>query len=126
MAAAKQVLESINVPRIGPYPQAVSAGGFVFVAGQPGIDPATNRPAGAEFGAQARQAFVNLQAVLEDCGSSLAKAVKITCFIADANAFDELNALYVEFFGIDGPVRSTPVVALPRGLLISVEAIAVA
>jgi 2-iminobutanoate/2-iminopropanoate deaminase len=101
-------------------------GDVVYTAGQPGIDPATGQVAGDSFEAQARQAFANLAAVLEDAGSSLARVVKVTCFLPDANAFPVLNTLFTEFFPVAPPVRSAPIVQLPRGLLFSIDAIAVA
>jgi len=125
MALLSEVVESSRVPRIGPYSQAIRVGNLVFTAGQPGIDPASGVVVGDTFEAQARQALANLAAVLEDAGSRLARVVKVTCFIADAAAFPTLNALFAEFFP-DGPqVRSTPIVQLPRGLLFSIDAIAV-
>jgi 2-iminobutanoate/2-iminopropanoate deaminase len=117
---------SARVPRIGPYSQAVRVGDLVFTAGQPGIDPRTGQVAGDTFEAQARQAFANLRAVLEDAGSRLERVVKVTCFVTDAGAFGTLNALFEELFPGSPPVRSTPVVTLPRGLLFSIDAIAVA
>jgi 2-iminobutanoate/2-iminopropanoate deaminase len=126
MALAEEVVESPRVPRIGPYSQAVRAGGLVFTAGQPGIDPATGEVAGDSFEVQARQAFANLRAVLEDAGSRMERVVKVTCFVADPAAFGILNALFAEYFPDSPPVRSTPVIALPRGLLFSIDAIAVA
>jgi len=126
MALPSEVIDSARVPRIGPYSQAVRVGALVFTAGQPGIDPATGDVAGDSFEAQARQAFANLQAVLEDAGSSLARVVKVTCFVADPDAFPTLNALFAEFFPMAPPVRSTPLIRLPRGLLFSIDAIAVA
>jgi 2-iminobutanoate/2-iminopropanoate deaminase len=125
MALPEEVVHSGRVPRIGPYSQAVRVGNFVFTAGQAGIDPATGQPAGPTFEAQGRQAFANLRAVLEDARSGLQRVVKLTCFVADADAFPKLNELFAEFFPESPPVRSTPVVALPRGLLFSIEAIAV-
>jgi len=126
VALPEEVVESARVPRLGPYAQAVRVGDLVFTAGQPGIDPATRQVAGATFEAQARQAFANLRAVLEDAGSRMERVVKVTCFLADAGAFSALNALFEEYFPGSPPVRSAPVVALPRGLLFSIEAIAVA
>jgi 2-iminobutanoate/2-iminopropanoate deaminase len=126
MALPDEVVESTRVPRIGPYSQAVRVGNLVFTAGQPGIDPATGMVAGDGFERQARQAFANLRAVLEDAGSRLERVVKVTCFVADAGAFPTLNALFAEFFPTAPPVRSTPIVQLPRGLLFSIDAIAVA
>ena len=125
MALASEVIDSARVPRIGPYSQAVRVGNLVYTAGQPGIDPATGTVAGPTFESQARQAFANLQAVLEDAGSSLARVIKVTCFVADPDAFPTLNGLFEEFFPVAPPVRSTPLVKLPRGLLFSIDAIAV-
>ena len=84
MALREEVVESARVPRLGPYAQAVRVGDLVFTAGQPGIDPATGQVAGVTFEAQARQAFANLRAVLEDAGSRMERVVKVTCFLADA------------------------------------------
>jgi 2-iminobutanoate/2-iminopropanoate deaminase len=125
VALREEVVESARVPRLGPYAQAVRVGDLVFTAGQPGIDPATGQ-VGVTFEAQARQAFANLRAVLEDAGSRMERVVKVTCFLADAGAFGALNDLFEEYFPGSPPARSAPVVALPRGLLFSIEAIAVA
>ena len=125
MALPEEVIHSGRVPRIGPYSQAVRVGNLVFTAGQAGIDPATGQAAGATFEAQARQALANLRAVLEDAGTGLHRVVKVTCFVADADAFANLNELFAEFFPGSPPVRSTPVVTLPKGLLFSIDAIAV-
>ena len=126
MALPSEVVESVRVPRLGPYSQAVRVGDVIYTAGQPGIDPATGAVAGASFEAQARQAFANLAAVLEDAGSSLERVVKVTCFLPDASAFPVLNALFAEYFPVAPPVRSAPIAQLPRGLLFSIDAIAVA
>jgi 2-iminobutanoate/2-iminopropanoate deaminase len=120
----QEVVESPRVPRRGPYSQAVRLGELLFIAGQVGLDPSTGALAGTTFELQARQAFENLRAILEDAGSSLDRVLKTTCFLAVPEAFDQLNALYAEYFPLAPPVRSTPVVQLPRGLLFSVEAIA--
>jgi len=125
MALQSEVIDSPRVPRIGPYSQAVRVGELVYTAGQPGIDPATGLVAGDSFEAQARQAFANLQAVLEDAGSSLARLIKVTCYVADPNGFSTLNTLFAELFPVAPPVRSTPLIQLPRGLLFSIDAIAV-
>jgi 2-iminobutanoate/2-iminopropanoate deaminase len=125
MALPEEVINSGRVPRIGPYSQAVRVGNLVFTAGQAGIDPATGQSAGPTFEAQARQAFANLRAVLEDGGTGLHRVIKVTCFVAEPDAFPKLNELFTEFFPGSPPVRSTPVVALPKGLLFSIDAIAV-
>jgi 2-iminobutanoate/2-iminopropanoate deaminase len=100
-------------------------GSLLFTAGQPGIDPGTGAAAGETFEARARKAIANLRAVLEDAGSGLERVVKTTCFVADATAFAKLNELYAEYFPSAPPaVRSTPIVSLPRGLVFSIEAVA--
>ena len=125
MALQSEIVESARVPRLGPYSQAVRCGSLVFTAGQPGIDPVTGLVAGDTFEAQARQAFANLSAVLEDAGSRLARVIKVTYFLSDGSAFSALNALFAELFPDAPPVRSAPIVQLPGGLLLSIEAIAV-
>lgn len=124
MTALHEVVESSRVPRRGPYSQAVRLGELLFIAGQGGLDPSSGAPAGNTFALQARRAFESLRTILEDAGSSLDRVVKTTCFLAVPEAFDELNTLYAEYFPVAPPVRSTPVVQLPRGLLFSIEAIA--
>jgi 2-iminobutanoate/2-iminopropanoate deaminase len=124
MALPHDVIASDRVPRLGPYSQAVRVGHLVFTAGQPGIDPATGRPAGSTFEAQGRQAIENLRAILEAAGTSLQRVVKVTCFVTDAAAFSTLNELFTEYFPQSPPARSVPVVALPKGLLFSIEAVA--
>ena len=124
MGKSHAVVESPRVPRRGPYSQAVQLGELIFVAGQAGLSPATGAVVGTTFELQARRAFENLRAVLEDAGSGLDRVVKTTCFLAVPEAFDQLNALYAEYFPAAPPARSTPVVQLPRGLLFSIEAVA--
>ncbi len=126
MPLEHQSVTSPAMPQaLGPYSQVVKAGDFLFVSGQPGLDPATGSLAGDGFEQQARQAFANLSTVLQAAGSSLAHVVKTTIFCADATAFATLNQLYAEFFPENPPARSVPIVQLPRGLLISIECIAV-
>jgi len=125
VTARKEVVESTRVPRLGPYSQVVRVGDLVFTAGQGGIDPKSGKVAGDDFESQARQAIANLRAVLEDAGSGLEHVVRVTCYLTQADAFPVLNQLFTEYFPSAPPVRSAPVVALPRGLLFSVDAIAV-
>ena len=125
MTARKEVVESSRVPRLGPYSQVVRVGDLVFTAGQGGIDPKSGQVAGDDFESQARQAIANLRAVLEDAGSGLEHVVRVTCYLTQADAFPVLNQLFTEYFPSAPPVRSAPVVALPRGLLFSIDAIAV-
>jgi 2-iminobutanoate/2-iminopropanoate deaminase len=110
---------------LGPYSQAVVAGGFVFCSGTAGIDPATGTaPDGIE--AQTEQALHNLAAVLASAGSSLDDLVKTTIFYTDVADFARLNAVYARFMPDPPPARSAPAgVVLPHGLLVSIEAVAV-
>jgi 2-iminobutanoate/2-iminopropanoate deaminase len=124
MTMQPEAVPTPSVPRRGPYSQAIRFGELVFVAGQGGIDPASGAVVAGGFEAQARQAFANLKAILEDAGSAMDRVLKTTCFLAAPEGFDKLNALYAEYFPDSPPARSTPVVQLPRGLLFSIEAIA--
>jgi 2-iminobutanoate/2-iminopropanoate deaminase len=109
---------------LGPYSQAIVAGGLVFCSGTAGIDPETGDiPEGIE--AQTEQALRNLAAVLEAAGTSLSNVVKTTIFYADVTDFPRLNEVYARHMPDPPPARSAPAgVRLPRGLLVSIEAIA--
>jgi 2-iminobutanoate/2-iminopropanoate deaminase len=122
----RHVVSGPGLPaQIGPYSHAVRAGGFVFVSGQPGIDPETGESAGPGFTEQGRQAFANLDAVLRAAGSRPELVVNTTVLVADQGSFAELNDLFAEFFPVDPPARMTMQVPLPRGLLISIGCTAV-
>jgi 2-iminobutanoate/2-iminopropanoate deaminase len=123
---ARRAVSTDRAPAaLGPYSQAIVAGGFVFCSGTAGIDPATgSAPEGIE--AQTEQALRNLAAVLEAAGSSLENVVKTTIFYANVEDFALLNAVYARHMPDPPPARSAPAdVDLPRGLLVSIEAIAV-
>ena len=123
----RRVVSGPGLPaQIGPYSQAVRAGGFVFVSGQPGVDPDSGESAGPSFTEQARQAFKNLEAVLRAGGSRPDLVVSTTVLVANQGDFPELNELYAEFFPAEPPARMTMQVPLPRGLLISIGCTAVA
>ncbi len=111
-------------PALGPYSHVVRLGDVLYVSGQAGIDPRTGAMPVEDFESEARQAFANLRTVLEAAGSGLDRVAKVTVFLADAALFAHMNAVFGEFFATNPPARSTPIVALPRGLRISVEAIA--
>jgi 2-iminobutanoate/2-iminopropanoate deaminase len=122
----KQRIEASGAPpAAGPYSQAVAAAGFVFCAGQVGLDPATGSLVEGGIEAQAEQVLRNLGAVLEAAGLSLDDIVKTTCFLADIGDFAAFNAVYGRFFGDVPPARSTfQVAALPLGARVEIEAIA--
>jgi 2-iminobutanoate/2-iminopropanoate deaminase len=112
-------------PALGPYSQAIVANGFVFCSGTAGIDPQTGEaPEGIE--AQTEQALRNLAAVLAEAGASMEDVVKTTIFYSDVATFGMVNETYARHMPDPPPARSSPAnVALPKGLLISIDAIAV-
>lgn len=111
---------------IGPYSQAVSAGGFLFTSGQIALDPATGDIVPGGFEAQARQVLRNLQHVLESTGCSFQDVVKATIYVTDLTHFPVLNELYGEALGAHRPARSTVQVAdLPKGALVEIDLVAV-
>ena len=110
---------------LGPYSQAIVAGSFVFCSGTVGIDPATGVP-GDGVEAQTELALRNLDAILAAAGTSLSALVKTTIFYTNVEDFAALNAVYARFMPDPPPARSAPAnVVLPRGLLISIDAVAV-
>jgi 2-iminobutanoate/2-iminopropanoate deaminase len=122
----RQAVSSDRAPAaLGPYSQAIVAGGFVFCSGTAGIDPETGAVAdGIE--AQTELALRNLAATLEAAGASMADLVKVTIFYADVDDFTKLNEVYARHMPDPPPARSAPAnVKLPRGLLVSIDAIAV-
>lgn len=123
----KEIIKTDKAPKaLGPYSVGVRSGHFVFTAGQVGLVPETNEIAPGGIEAETRQVFKNLQAVLEEAGSSLDKVVKTTVFLQDMNDFSAMNAVYGQFFSDDFPARSTVQVGkLPKGALVEIEAIAV-
>jgi len=118
-------VETHLAPRaIGPYSQAVRAGGFVFVSGQIPLTPEGELLEGA-FEDQARQALSNLKAILEAAGSGLDRVVQVTAYLTDLNAFQAFNRVYAEFFTEPYPARVVVGVAeLPKGAKVEVAAVA--
>lgn len=122
-------VESPNAPKaIGPYSQAVRAGGFVFCSGQIPLDPATGELLSGDISQETTRVLENLKAVLSAAGVGLEKVVKTTIFLADMNDFAAVNAVYGSYFtGPVLPARATVQVAkLPRGVRVEIDAVAVA
>lgn len=122
-----EIISTEGAPRaLGPYSQAIKAGGFVWCSGQIPIDPATNTIHAETIEDQTRQAIENLSHVLEAAGTGLRNVVKTTVFISDMNDFAALNAVYAEMFGDAKPARSCVQVArLPKDVKVEIEAVAV-
>ena len=113
-------------PAIGPYSQAILVNGFVFTAGQLGLDPETKKLVSSDVAAQTRQALNNIIAILDAAGTSMAYVVKTTVFLVDMADFGAMNSVYAEFFPTTPPARSTVQVgALPLGGRVEIEAVAV-
>ncbi len=110
---------------IGPYVQAVAAGGWLFTSGQIGLDPASGELVAGGFEAQARQVLANLEAVLAAAGCGFRDVVKATVYVADMADFPTLNGLYAEAMGDHRPARSTvQAAALPKGALVEIDLVA--
>ena len=114
---------------VGPYNQAVKAGGLLYCSGQIALDPATGLMVGAgDVEAETRQVLSNLQAVLEAGGSSPGQVLRTTVFLVDLGDFARVNAIYAEVFS-DGvsPARAcVEVAALPKGARVEIDCIAIA
>jgi len=114
-------------PPVGPYSQAIKASGFIFVAGEKGMDPATKQivPGGIE--PETRQTLENIKAILEEAGSNMDLVVSTFVFMMDLNQFSKMNAIYAEYFKANPPGRTTvEVKSLPAGAHIEITAIALA
>jgi 2-iminobutanoate/2-iminopropanoate deaminase len=124
----KEIITTQNAPgAIGPYSQAIKAGGMVFCSGQIPTDPATGQFVSDSVGEQTEQVLKNLSEVLAAAGASLNDVVKTTVFLADMNDFAEMNEVYGRFFSENKPARATVEAArLPRDAQVEIECIAVA
>jgi 2-iminobutanoate/2-iminopropanoate deaminase len=114
-------------PPVGPYSQGIRAGGFIFVAGEKGMDPVTKQivPGGIE--PETRQTLENIKAILEAGGSSIDKVVSTFVFMTDLSDFQKMNKIYAEYFAANPPGRTTvEVKALPAGAHVEITAYALA
>lgn len=122
----KKVISTTAAPKaIGPYSQAIEAGGMIFVSGQLPIDPAMGTmPEGIE--AQTRQSFANIKAILAEAGCTVDHIVKTTVYLADMSLFAPMNEVYAQQFAGAFPARSAfAVKELPKQALVEIEVIAV-
>lgn len=122
----RQRVQTDNAPAaIGPYSQAIKAGGFVFVSGQIPTDPKTGEFVSGGIAEQTEQVLKNVSAVLEASGSSLDQVVKTTVFLADMKEFSGMNEVYAKFFSGPPPARATVAAAgLPRDARVEIEVVA--
>lgn len=110
---------------IGPYSQGISAREYAFISGQLPIDPATGAFPSEDIAAQTRQSLLNLKAIIEANGMTMADVVKTTVLLADINEFGAMNEVYGEFFAEPYPARAAfQVAALPKNARVEIEAVA--
>lgn len=117
---------------IGPYSQAIRSGQLLFVSGQIPLDPSTGEVASnpdgttGDIGAQTHRVLQSLSAIVESAGGSLGDVVRTTVFLVDLGDFAVMNEIYATYFDAPAPARSTvQVAALPKGVRLEIDAIAV-
>ncbi len=122
----REIITTERAPKaVGPYSQAVRAGGTVWVSGQVALEPGTGRLVEGGIEAETRRVLENLRAILEEAGSSLDRVVKVAVFLTDLGDFETMNRVYAGFFGAAAPARVTVEVSrLPRGARVEMDAIA--
>jgi len=128
MSIERTIIATEEAPgAVGPYSQGIAADGFVFTAGQVPINPASGKVEAETIEDQTRQVLTNVDAVLRAAGSGLDRVVKMTVFMTDLADFQAMNGVYAEFFPSNPPARSAvQVVALPLGVQVEMEAVALA
>lgn len=124
----REIIATENAPSaLGPYSQAVKAGGVVYVSGQLGLDPATGDFVEGDVQAETRQVLQNLGAVLKEAGTSFEKVVKATVYVKDLADFALVNEVYAEFFTTNPPARACVEVArLPKDARVEIDLTALA
>ena len=125
MSPHRETVTALNAPAaIGPYAQAIRAGGLLFCSGQIPLDPGSGELVQGGAAEQARRCLENLGAVCAAAGTALSEAVRVTVFMTDLDAFADVNDVYATFFEGDPPARVTVgVAALPRGADVEIDAI---
>lgn len=122
----KKVIQTDQAPApIGPYNQAVAAGGFLFISGQICIKPDTGEMNNSDIQAETHQVMHNLKAVLQEAGMDFSNVVKTTIFLSDMTLFSEVNEIYGKYFEGDFPARETVAVkGLPKNVNVEISMIA--
>jgi len=118
-----EIISTDKAPKaIGPYSQAVRAGGFLFTAGQIALDPASGQIVEGDVARQTERVMQNLKAIVEAAGSSLDRAVKATVYLKDMSDFAAMNEVYGRYFAASPPARSTVEAArLPRDVRVEID-----
>jgi len=122
----KKTISTDKAPgAIGPYSQAVVAGGFIYVSGQLPLDPATGAFAGDDISSQTRQSLSNVKAILEEAGYAMDDVVKATIYLDSIDDFAAMNEVYGSFFNAPFPARAAfAVETLPKNALVEIEVVA--
>jgi len=122
----KKVIHTDRAPKaIGPYSQAIENNGMLFISGQIPVDPATGNVADT-IEAQTEQVLKNIGAILEEAGYTYANVVKTTCLLSDMANFKPMNEVYAKYFNENPPARAAfAVKALPMGVMVEIESIAI-
>ena len=122
----KKVISTTNAPKaIGPYSQAIEAGGFIFVSGQIPLIPATGELVEGSVEVQTARVLENLKAILTAAGSSMEAVVKTTVYITNMDDFAKVNGIYGQYFQENPPARvCVEVSKLPKGALVEIDVIA--
>jgi 2-iminobutanoate/2-iminopropanoate deaminase len=122
----KKVIYTEKAPKpIGPYSQAIQAGGFIFLSGQLPINPATGEVLRGDIQQQTRRVLENLKGVLESQGLGMEDVVKATVFLKDMGSFNLMNEVYATFFPASPPARSTVEISrIARDVDVEIEAVA--
>ena len=122
------MIERLNPPGVpiprGPYSPAVRAGGFIFVAGQVPLDPATNTMSTGDIKHETTLVLNNIKLILEGAGASMADVVKVSVFLADGNDFAAMNEIYATYFGDNKPVRTTIACKFMADIKVEIDCIA--
>lgn len=124
----REIISTDQAPKaIGPYSQAIRAGGLIFTSGQVALDPATQQVVGSDVASQTDRVLGNLEAILQAAGSSLEKALRCTVFLKNMGDFTAMNEVYARYFSNAPPARSTVEAArLPKDVLVEIDVIALA
>lgn len=122
----REAISTSDAPAaIGPYSQAITAGEYVFISGQIGLDPATGKLVSPDFELQAKQALENLRQLILAAGCQMNQVVSVDVFLSNLGNFSRFNEIYAEFFTPPFPARAAVEVSgLPKGSCIEIKAIA--
>ncbi len=121
----RKVVNSIKAPKpVGPYSQAIQAGGFLFISGQLAIDPKLGKIVATDITAQTRQIMENIKAILASVNYSVSDLVQTTVYLSSMTLFEDFNREYAKHFTADFPARTTVACELKVGALVEIAAVA--